>query len=66
MKLEMVQNLMSIFQYFIFINFPLLIFELIDRSVNFEERKTIKKYFSIIMIVVVFVIPLTHFMILLS
>jgi hypothetical protein len=53
-------NLFRVFEYFVLINFPLLILELIDRSFDLKEQKAIKKYFKIVALVGVVMIPVLY------
>jgi hypothetical protein len=66
LEASVTENMMSIFQYFILINLPLLIIEMFDRSFNVNERKPTKKYFSRLMLILVFVIPSIDIIVLLS
>lgn len=54
----MTNNLFDLFELFVIVNLPLLIFELIDRSYDFKEKKKLKvvfMYFAYLMIVLEFV-----------
>ena len=54
----MINNLFDLFELFVIVNLPLLIFELIDRSYDFKEKKKLKvvfMYFAYLLIVLEFV-----------
>ena len=53
-----INNLFDLFELFVIVNLPLLIFELIDRSYDFKEKKKLKvvfMYFAYLIIVLEFV-----------